>query len=408
MTKLEQLFEYASNQSEFVVDVQKGMTAIPAMAPENGGDGESRKAAYLKQYMQKLGATEIIEINAKDNRVSSGARPNIAAKLPGKSAVTLWVIGHMDVVPVGEKSLWNSNPFELKQDGDIIIGRGVEDNQQAIAASMLAFKTLKDNNVTPDLNYGVLMVADEETHSAYGLEHVLKAAPDLIKKDDLVLIPDIGDSLGQHVEVAEKSCSWLKITVSGKQCHASTPEEGINSLMASSAAVLALDALYKHFPQSDPLYQPATSTFVPSKKEANVENINTVPGQDIFYIDCRILPQIDPKDVFKKVEELVAEAVKPYKATARVETVFADTAPTPTAVNAPVVQRLSRSLKKLRNIEAKPIGIGGQTVAAFLRAVGIPAVGWSTIISNAHTPNEKSSIINTISDSKVIIDMLFD
>jgi succinyl-diaminopimelate desuccinylase len=47
-------------------------------------------------------------------------------------------------------------------------------------------------------------------------------------------------------------------------------------------------------------------------------------------------------------------------------------------------------------------------VAAILRARDIPVAGWATLLNNAHTPNEKSSIINTIADAKVIVDMLYD
>lgn len=384
------------------------MTALPAIGPDNNGEGEAKKAAYLRSVLTRLKAEDIIDIDAPDERVPGGLRPNIAARLKGMSEKTLWVIGHMDVVPVGEESLWDTPPFEMQQDGDWLIGRGVEDNQQAITTALLAWKTLVDTNTVPDLSLGVLFVSDEETHSTYGLNHVIDYMPALIAPDDLVLIPDIGDKLGNEIEIAEKSCIWLKVIVTGKQCHASRPDEGINTLMASSAAVLALDDLYKEFPQSDELYRPARSTFVPSKKEANVENINTVPGLDVFYVDCRVLPEIKLEDVRRKAEEICREAVKPYNASVRIEVVFEEAAPPPTPVDAPVVQRLMRSIKKLRGIDAKPLGVGGQTVAAVLRRVGIPAAAWSTILSNAHTPNERSSIINTISDAKVVLDMLFD
>lgn len=404
----EQLFSYADANRQFVIDLQRAMTAIPAIGPDNKGAGEADKAAYLKDVLLRLGADEVMEIGAPDARVPGGVRPNLAARIKGKSPRTLWVIGHMDVVPVGEESLWQSPPFEMRQDGDWLIGRGVEDNQQAIASALLAWKVLADNKTVPDLSYGVLLVSDEETHSAYGLAHVAAAAPELISKDDLVLIPDIGDSLGEGIEIAEKGCAWLKFTVSGKQCHASTPDEGVNTLVAASAAILALDALHGLFPQRDELYSPPTSTFVPSKKEANVENINTVPGLDVFYMDCRVLPGIALDEVMAEAARLCKEAVKPYGAEINVEPVFKEQAPPPTPADAPVVTRLLRSLASLRGITGKPRGVGGQTVAAVLRGRGIPAAAWSTILSNAHAPNERSSVTNTVADAKIIVDMLFD
>lgn len=405
---LKELFEYAEGQAAFVIDLQRHMTALPAIGPDNNGEGEGKKAAYLKRVLKDLGADEIREINSPDPRVPGGTRPNLAVRLKGKSERTLWVIGHMDVVPVGEAALWQTPPFEMQQDGDWLIGRGVEDNQQAIASSLLAWKTLADNGATPDLGYGVILVSDEETHSAHGLGYILEAAPDLIRPDDLVLVPDIGDKLGETIEIAEKSAFWLKFTVTGRQCHASRPDEGVNSLMAASAAVLALDDLHKSFPQRDELFRPPYSTFVPSKKEANVENINTVPGRDVFYVDCRALPGIEAEAVMREAERLCREAVKPYKAGVSLEAVSISVSPASTPPDAPVVLRLKRSLKKLRGLEGKLQGVGGQTVAALLRQRGIPCVGWCTILSNAHAPNERSSVVNTLSDAKIIIDMLFD
>lgn len=399
---------FLDQQADFVIELQKNMTAIPAIGPDNKGDGESEKAACLLGALKKLGLGEIREINAPDKRVSSGVRPNIAARLPGKSARTLWVIGHLDVVPAGDETLWESPPHHLRQEGDLLYGRGVEDNQQAIVTGLLAMKAVRELGLEPDLSLGLLMVSDEETHSAYGLGHVVESAPDLIKPDDLVLIPDIGDRHGKYVEVAEKSMLWIKVSVIGRQCHASTPDKGVNTLFASSAAVLALDELHRAFPQKDALFRPAGSTFVPTKKDANVENINTIAGLDVFYLDCRVLPGIDLHEVLRKTEQIVSAAVKPYQAGCKVEVLFQEVAPPATSPEAPVVLRLARSLKKLRGLEPTPIGVGGQTVAAILRARGIPVAAWSTVLGSAHAPNERSSITNNLADAKVVVDMLFD
>lgn len=404
----QKIHDYISSKHDLVVELQSAMTAIPAIGPDNGGDGESAKALYLLKFLKSHGFTDIQEVNAPDSRVSAGIRPNLVTRHPGKSPRTLWVIGHMDVVPEGDITLWESDPFKLKQDGDTLIGRGVEDNQQAMVSAILALLAVKECGAEPDLSLGVLLVSDEETHSAYGLQYVMENTPGLITPDDLVIIPDYGDEFGKCIEVAEKSCVWLKVTVTGKQCHASMPEKGVNTLLASSACVLELDELHRLFPVRDELYSPPQSTFVPSKKEANVGNINTVPGLDVFYVDCRVLPGIDLNEVVTKAQELVSRAAKPYGAGARVEAVFSEPAPPPTPADAPVVKRLQRSLQRVRNMDAKAVGVGAQTVAAGLRHSGIPTAAWSTIYSNPHAPNEKSSIINTIADARIFADMLFD
>ena len=70
----------------------------------------------------------------------------------------------------GEASLWATDPWTLHVDGDTLIGRGVEDNQQAIVSSLLVAEALKKFSVTPALSLGLLFAADEETGSKYGLD----------------------------------------------------------------------------------------------------------------------------------------------------------------------------------------------------------------------------------------------
>ena len=38
-----------------MVELQRGLTAIPALAPENGGDGEWEKARFLEDYLRRHG-----------------------------------------------------------------------------------------------------------------------------------------------------------------------------------------------------------------------------------------------------------------------------------------------------------------------------------------------------------------
>lgn len=405
---LEPLFQHLDAQAERIVGWQRAMTARPALGPDNNGTGEADKAAWLQEELGRLRLTGITRYDCPDARVPAGFRPNMAARLPGKSGRTLWIIGHMDIVPPGDITLWHSPPYQLRVEGDLIYGRGVEDNQQAIVTAMLAAEALISLKTTPDLSLGLLFVADEETGMARGLPHVLSVAPDLIGPEDLVLVPDMGNHEGSLVEIAEKSCLWLRFTVTGKQCHASTPHRGVNSLVAASACVLELERLYRVFKRKNPLFSPSWSTFVPSKKEANVDNINTLPGRDVFYLDCRVLPEYDIAEVEQRIRAIAQEVAGRYKVGIDVDVVHKEQAPEPTPATAPVVERLCASLRRLRGIEPKIRGVGAQTVAACLRHKKLHTAVWGTLIPNAHAPNEHSRISATIADAKVVLDMLFE
>jgi succinyl-diaminopimelate desuccinylase len=398
----DRLFSFLNSQQGPIVELQRELVSRPAMGPENDGQGEIDKADFLVAYLQEMGLEDIQTLHAPDHRVQSGYRPNIAAWLSGKDrSRTIWFVAHMDVVPAGDASLWDTDPFVLKQQGDIIYGRGVEDNHHGLVAALFAAKSMLVQGVRPEVNCGLLLVADEETGNKYGLDFVLREHGRLFGPDDQFVVPDFGAEDGTMVEVAEKGMLWLKATVYGRQCHASSTDQGVNSLVAAADLALRLKGLSKGFDALDPLFSPFYSTFEPTKKEANVPNINTLPGKDVFYLDCRVLPEYDLDQVLDQAGQEAKAVEDQYQARIELETVLRNFAPA-TDTQAPIVKDLITALGEVRGIQGQPKGIGGGTVAAYLRRAGYPAVVWSTLLHNPHQPNERTKISNIIEDAKVM------
>ncbi|SDB22989.1 succinyl-diaminopimelate desuccinylase [Desulfonatronum thiosulfatophilum] len=394
-------------QRERVITLQRDLVAIPALGPTNGGQGEKEKAEYLLRLLHSMGIDQVEEIPAPDNDVDCGFRPNVAAVVPGRDASrTFWVISHTDIVPPGDLELWTSPPYELRVDGDLIHGRGVEDNHQGIVASLLVAEALIAAGEPPAINFGMLFVADEETASSKGLDYILNHRRDLFGPRDLILIPDFGSASGELVEVAEKSLFWVKFSVYGKQCHASTPQKGVNTLVAASDLIMRLRSLYTRFGAQDPLFFPPGSTFEATKKEANVPNINTIPGLDVFYLDCRVLVQYSLDEIGTALDEICAEVVQDHGVRVEWDVVQEVRAAPATPVESPIVRRMLAAIRAVHDNNPSPMGIGGGTVASFLRRLGIPTVVWSTLLGTAHQPNEHSSIKNTLADAQVMARVL--
>ena len=309
----EKLRHVIEGKRQAIIDLQRELTAVPALGPQNGGEGESKKAQVLSGWLDRLGLGPVANYPAADPRVPSGERPNLLARLPGTSADgTFWIMSHLDIVPPGEAHLWKTDPYTLVVRDDRLIGRGVEDNQQGLVASVVAAAAVKELGLVPARTVGLLFVADEETGSDLGIQHLV-ATTDLFGPRDRALVPDAGAPDGSCIEVAEKSLYWLRFRIRGKQCHASTPEKGINAFAAGSNLVVRLAALAERFPARDPLFAPPISTFTPTKKEANVPNINTIPGEDVFYLDCRVLPREDLDEVLGAIRGKQCHASTPEK-----------------------------------------------------------------------------------------------
>ena len=384
-----------------MVDLQVRLCAIPAIAPSSGGEGEAKKADFLIDFLKANGFVDVTLIKAPDLDTPAGYRPSVLAYYRGKSSArTTWIMTHTDVVPPGELSLWHGNPYKAWVEKGRVYGRGVEDNQQDMVASLYAVKALQAEGILPNYDIGIALVADEETGSRKGIDYVVQNYK-AFRKQDLIIVPDAGNATGTMIEVAEKSILWLKIKTLGKQAHGSTPEKGINSFKAASFFIAALNELYKIYPGRDRLFDPPISTFEPTKKEANVPNVNTIPGEDVFYLDFRILPKVKVQDVEKSIRTIAAGIEKKFKVKIHSEVQQRAAAAPPTPVQAPVVQALKRAVKAVYKKEAKPMGIGGGTVAAVFRRAGFSAACWSKLDETAHQPNEYCIIDNMVGDAKV-------
>ena len=322
-TLLKKIDTYTKN----VIDLQTHMIACPAVSPHQGGKGENQKAVYLLSVLKKMTFDEVSVINIKDKAAEGGFRPNIFAKYYGKNKdKTLWVMAHMDVVPAGDLSLWKSDPFKAVVKGDRIYGRGSEDNQQGLVSGLLAVKAMMDTGIRPPCNYALLFNADEELGSEYGLLSILKDHAHLFGKEDQFLVPDGGRPDGNMVEVAEKNMLWVKLTVCGEQTHASTPKAGANANRAAAYLTVALDEhLYKKFNKKNALFAPESgSTFEPTKREANVPNVNTIPGREVLYLDCRILPCYSNKQVMDEIVKIAKQIEKRFKVKIKIEWLIDD------------------------------------------------------------------------------------
>ncbi|MEE9505563.1 MAG: M20/M25/M40 family metallo-hydrolase, partial [Thermoplasmata archaeon] len=120
-----------------MVDSLVAMCRIPALDPSSGGDGELEKVEFLEGLLAELGMPSE-RMDAPDERVPSGIRPNLLVRLPGKEKKTIWIVSHTDVVPAGDLSGWNHDAFDPVVEGGKVIGRGVEDNGQSVIASLFA------------------------------------------------------------------------------------------------------------------------------------------------------------------------------------------------------------------------------------------------------------------------------
>ncbi|HID71739.1 MAG TPA: M20 family metallo-hydrolase [Thermoplasmata archaeon] len=398
-------FQIIDSRKEEIVNILCSLVSIPAVSPINGGKGEKEKVNFLRKLAEEAGFDQVKEYVKIDD--TGTERPSLVVVKKGKnsSLPKMWVVTHVDVVPAGDLKKWQTEPFEPVVKDGRIYGRGTEDNGQELVASFYALKVLSELDITPERDIGLVMAADEENGSVYGMKYLLNEEK-IFSKEDLVVVPDHGNREGTLLEVAEKSILWLRILTEGRQSHASEPERGINAFKAANHyCVEMLQALKESFPEKNELFKPPESTFEPTKKEANVPNINTIPGEDVFYFDCRVLPRYSLHHVLSLFRKKASEIEKRFGVKIRVDEVQREEAAPPTSPDAPVIKILKKAVKNVYGVEPQPGGIGGGTCGAIFRKAGIQAVVWAKIDDMAHAPNEYCRIENLIGDTKVYLDL---
>ncbi|HOO74001.1 MAG TPA: M20 family metallo-hydrolase [Tepiditoga sp.] len=389
-----------------IIKLSCDFVSINSVNPRADGPGEKEVAQWLNSEIEKWKFDSIEFINAPDDIVECGYRPNIIARYNGSNPErTVWFITHMDKVPAGDLSLWETDPFKAVIKEGKIYGRGSEDNGSSLVATLSGIKALMDINLRPKNNIAIALVSDEETGSQWGISYLLKQ--NIFGKNDWFYVPDSGNPEGSFIEIAEKSIIWLKVITTGKQAHASMPDFAKNATRYGMKFNILLDEFFhKNYADKDKLFDPDYSTFEPTKKILNVENINTIPGVDVQFFDARILPKYDIEKIIEDINKLAAEFSKENGIDVKIEIVQKESAPEPTDKEHDSVKLLKRTVESLRGIETKVGGIGGGTCAAILRHEGYPAVVWGTMDETAHQPNENIAIDYLLKDSEVYANLI--
>ncbi len=396
----DQVFETIDAMRRALVMTLIDSCSIPAVSPVSDGDGELAKLEWLQEHIKGFGFDQMERYDVEDDM--GVIRPNLVAIRKGADAgaPTLWFISHTDVVPEGDLKLWETDPWKPVIVDDKVVGRGVEDNGTPMVASLYAVRALEEADVRTGCHIGCVLVADEENGSKWGIQHLL--AKDIFKPDDLIMVPDAGLPKGDFIEIAEKSILWLKFKIEGKQGHASMPHMCRNAFEAGAELAYKVNKELKAtYTDEDELFDPPYSTFELTMKVANVANVNTIPGEDIFYIDCRVLPEYDTQEVLATVRGVMKQVGEKYGMPIHLSLHQHEQAAPITDEDSRVVKLLSDAIRHVVGVEPRVYGIGGGTCAAFFRKAGHNAAVWAKIDESAHQAGEYTWIENVVQMTKV-------
>lgn len=280
----------------------------------------------------------------------------------GNGSEIFGIIGHLDTVPVGDKSSWKYDPFTPKIINNIIYGRGTQDDKGPTIAALFAVKALLNANYKLNKRIRFIFGTDEETlwrgiakynekeeaitcgfapdaefpliYAEKGLQQSYLIGPgtdkfELKMNNAFNAVPDKASYNGPKLDEVKSALKRHQyhfietnngITVTGKAVHAMNAPEGINAVLRLGIALnevfnfKPLDFIGKVFKED------ATGSNVLGVVEdesgqltINISSIEINSKETKIQIDLRIPVTIDHDKLIDKLSQKVAPYDLTYK-----------------------------------------------------------------------------------------------
>ncbi len=239
---------------------------------------------FLKNLFEREGL--------KGNLISfDPGRPSFYSSLEGEKPGSIVLTGHLDTVsPLGS---WSFNPFEPFQKDGKIFGLGACDMKSGVALIIDLF--LNFSRKGRRLHSLKIALTSDEEDKYRGAESLRKAG---VLDDALFLIElEPTDSVPL---IGEKGEFWVKANFFGREAHGSTPERGVNSVLAQAKFLLELEKEISLLPPRD--FWGRTTLNVGKIQGGRQPNI--VPESCFSELDFRLVRDEDREFVEGKMEEL--------------------------------------------------------------------------------------------------------
>lgn len=349
---------------------RKASAKVKKAGKASNGGSEDRSVALLQEYLRinttnppgdEGPAAEFLEAILASSGIKSkiftspNGRPNLVARLEGKSGNALALMHHMDVVPCDE-SQWSVDPFGGDLKDGAVWGRGAIDMKGQGLMQVLAMCDLATAVASGDAELErdalLVAVADEEEAGSDGAGWLVSEHAKEVECTELLTEGGAGlrDALpgvdAFACAMTEKSFLWLRLLAEGEPGHGSVPPDD-QALIKILDLLAELRKMSKRLRMSPPVARlfssladagdaklkaairaatsPAGPAVLPliarqlgaaqqallrdtisiTQVQAGYKS-NVIPGTATATIDCRLLPDTDPDSYLAKLRAVAA------------------------------------------------------------------------------------------------------
>ena len=342
---------------------------------QNPPGEEATTAAALAGAAGALGSRR-----PRGGRAGGSQQP--ARTLEGGEGPGLLLLGHTDVVPVGDG--WTKDPFGAAIHDGRIYGRGATDMKGGLAACLSAMAALQGTGLSGPVELAA--VVDEE-ESGIGIRAYV-SSPDASFLGCVTAEPTDLQTI-----VGARGASYVRIEIHGPACHAGNPGDGANAIYGAAAVVAEIESDARRTGGSST--PAARSRDVERRPDTRRRGGSTVPAECVVVADRRLLPGESPTTV---LDDLRAR-IDALRLTERGLTVEASMPMEMPAFETPAESPLARAaVAAVTDAGGPALPPGGWTAACdggfVARDLGVPVVvlGPGSVAKQAHRPDESVAI----------------
>lgn len=261
----------------------------------------------------KLLHSLLAESGFECHRVDRGNVSNLFARYGDKKATrTFGFNGHTDVVPVGNKSAWNSDPFGAEVRDGFIWGRGSSDMKSGVAAFVAAAIDFA-SDMPSDGAIILAITGDEEAEATDGTIALLDWMDDQGEAMSVCLVgePTCPNYMGEAMKIGRRGSVTFQLRAIGTQGHVAYPEKANNPVPAMSMLINELSC--KELDGGTEYFDPSTlavTTFDTGNSASNV-----IPAE------CRVTMNIrfNDKHTSKSLKKLISNEIEAITKTTGIE-----------------------------------------------------------------------------------------
>jgi acetylornithine deacetylase ArgE len=364
----------------------RDLVALPSINPMgrplSGPDiYEHRVTAYLENFFHSLGVP-------CQRQPVAPLRDNILAWTDAAEApATVIFEAHQDTVPTDNMTI---DPFAAHIENGRLYGRGACDIKGGMAAMLAAFARLVRDQPKGAARVLMICTVDEE-FTFLGVQRLVQfglpsLVPALRGGTPNLLGAIVAEPTQLHIVNSHKGAVRWDLTTTGRSCHSSRPEQGINAIYRMAAVLPYLERYAEELrvSRNDPRLGPPTLSV---GRIDGGTSVNTVPDQCRIEIDRRLLPGEKASSALEHLHDYLRRHIDPTLAFS-FSTPWLSAPPLSASGSDELVARLGAAIDSVigrHQVDAVPYG----TDAAPLAASGIPAVVFGPgDIAHAHTCDE--------------------